>query len=126
MEFKNNSPIYQQIADHFYEKILRAQWKSGERIPSVREVAMTLEVNPNTAVRAYEQLQNQGIIYNKRGIGYFLSPDGYDKVLAIKQREFKKTVLPDLFKQMDLLKIGIKEVEQLYQNHKNHNQNENQ
>lgn len=118
MEFKNNSPIYRQIADHFYEKILNGQWKSGERIPSVREVAVSLEVNPNTAVRAYEALQNQGVIYNKRGIGYFVTTDGYEKVLEFKQKEFKTTVLPEIFKQMDLLEISIEEVEQLYQTHK--------
>ncbi len=119
MDFKNNIPIYRQITDHFYEKVLNGQWKSGERIPSVREVAVSLEVNPNTAVKAYEELQSQGIIYNKRGIGYFVTSDGYEKVLEFKQKEFKTEILPSIFKQMDLLKISIAEVENLYQTYQN-------
>ena len=126
MEFNRNKPICRQIADHFYENILTGQWKSGEKIPSVREVAVSLEVNPNTAVRAYEMLQNQGVIYNKRGIGYFVAEDGYEKVLQLKQAEFREQVLPDLFRQMTLVKIDINEVKNLYNNHLKAQQNEDQ
>lgn len=126
MEFHKNKPIYQQIADHFYEKILKHQWKPEERIPSVREVSVTMEVNPNTAIRAYELLQNLGVIYNQRGRGYYVAPDGYQKVLAVKRTAFKKEVLPDLFKQMELLKIDIKEVEALFLKHQNNPKNENE
>ena len=107
MEFKNNQPIYIQIADHFYEQILTGSWETGDKLPSVREVAVSLEVNPNTAIRAYELLQNQEVIYNKRGIGYFVAEDSYQKVLNLKRDEFKRVVLPNIFKQMALLKISI-------------------
>ncbi len=129
MEFKQDRPIYQQIADHFYEKILLEEWKPSQRIPSVRDVAVSLEVNPNTAVRAYEQLQNQGILYNKRGIGYFVADDGYQKTRRIKREAFKTGVLPEIFRQMDLLAIPIDEVRQLYeayQARKNHISNNNE
>ena len=119
MQFKDNQPIYQQIADHFYEKILQRQWMVDQKIPSVRELAVSLEVNPNTAIRAYEKLQQEGILYNKRGVGYYVAPDGYEKVLEVRRQHFRDKVLPELFKQMALLDISIEEVNQLYKVHKN-------
>ena len=75
MEFRENQPIYMQIADYFCNNILSTEWKQDEKIPSVREVAVIMEVNPNTAMRAYTYLQEKEIIYNKRGIGYFVAPE---------------------------------------------------
>ena len=72
MEFLDNQPIYLQIVDSIYESILRKEWSEGERIPSVREFAVSLEVNPNTVQRSYSYLQQKGIILNKRGIGYYI------------------------------------------------------
>ena len=75
MQFRETVSIYLQIADYICERILLKQWKVDERIPSVRELAMQLEVNPNTVMRTYDFMQQQSIIYNQRGIGYFVSPD---------------------------------------------------
>ena len=69
MEFKEKQAIYLQIGEHISETILRKQWEEGEKIPSVREMAMSIEVNPNTVMRTYSYLQDRGIIFNKRGIG---------------------------------------------------------
>ena len=71
MEFRQNRPIYLQIADLIADDILNGKWQPGARIPSVRELSVSVEVNPNTAMRAYAYLQDQGIIVNRRGIGYF-------------------------------------------------------
>ena len=71
MEFRETQSIYLQIADYVCEKILLKEWPPGERIPSVRELAIQLEVNPNTVMRTYEFLQNESIIFNQRGIGFF-------------------------------------------------------
>ncbi|MEX1302542.1 MAG: GntR family transcriptional regulator, partial [Desulfotignum sp.] len=76
MEFQKKDAIYLQIADLMCERILLEDWQENNRIPSVREMAVDLEVNPNTVMRAYAFLQQQGIIFNKRGIGYFVAPDG--------------------------------------------------
>ncbi len=114
MDFDNSKPIYLQIVDFFYENILERRWQENERIPSVREIAMMVEVNPNTAIRAFTHLQEQEVIYNKRGIGYFVSENGYDRVLTIKKKEFMKTLLPDVFKKMGLLDVTIKEVNQAF------------
>ncbi len=115
MDFDGSKPIYLQIVDFFYENILIREWQEGERIPSVREIAVLVEVNPNTAIRAFNHLQEMEIIYNKRGIGYFVSEDGYQKVLSIRRNEFKEVVLPDVFKKMRLLDVTFEEVKSLYE-----------
>ncbi|WP_422348316.1 GntR family transcriptional regulator [Flagellimonas sp.] len=119
MDFDNSKPIYLQIVDFFYENILSKQWQEGSRIPSVREVAMMVEVNPNTAIRAFNHLQDLEVIYNKRGIGYFVSDNGFTTVSDIKRKEFLEQNLPSLFKQMSLLDIGIEELNNAYNQHKN-------
>ena len=82
--------------------------KSGdERIPSVRELGVLLEVNPNTVMRAYECLQNQNIIYNKRGVGFFVSEDASLRVAERKRTEFIGQVLPEFFHRMKLLDIPL-------------------
>ena len=98
MEFKDNKSIYLQIADLFCENILTKKWKEEERIPSVREIAVALEVNPNTAMRSFLFLEEKDVIYNKRGIGYFVSEDGYKKTLALRKEIFIKNELPEFFK----------------------------
>ena len=80
MDFKENRAIYLQIADRLCDEIYLAHYKEGERIPSVRENAATVEVNANTVMRSYDYLQAQGIIYNKRGLGYFVA-DGADSLI---------------------------------------------
>lgn len=70
MDFKDTQAIYMQIADFVCDNIVSGKWSGDGRIPSVRELGMQLEVNPNTVMRAYEWLENRQIIYNKRGIGF--------------------------------------------------------
>jgi DNA-binding transcriptional regulator YhcF (GntR family) len=110
MEFNNKKSIYLQIADYFYENILRRQMKDNDRIPSVRELAIKIEVNPNTVMRTYQHLQEEQIIYNKRGIGYFVAKQAHDKALKIKKETFIKEELPEFFKTLDLLKMSLEEI----------------
>jgi GntR family transcriptional regulator len=114
MEFTENQPIYMQIADVFCENILLQKWAINERIPSVRDVAIQMEVNPNTAMRAFVYLQEKEIIFNKRGIGYFVSEEGYQKALDLKRAAFIEKDLPVVMKTMKLLDITCNEMEQLY------------
>ncbi|HEX2936504.1 MAG TPA: GntR family transcriptional regulator [Bacteroidales bacterium] len=106
-----------QIAEYFCENILKKEWKENEKIPSVREIAVEVEVNPNTAIRAYTFLQDQGIIYNKRGIGYFVAEDGYEKALQMRKEEFIQKDLPSLFKTMELLTLKLDDLIHLYNKH---------
>ena len=75
MQFKENQTIYLQIAERISDEILLGHYAIGSRIPSVREYAALVEVNANTVMRSYEFLQTQSIIFNKRGIGFFVSPE---------------------------------------------------
>lgn len=72
MEFNEHKPIYLQIADNLCDKILSGEWQPEERIPSVRELGIVLGVNPNTIMRTYEHLQSADVIFNKRGVGYYI------------------------------------------------------
>ncbi|MEM9363725.1 MAG: GntR family transcriptional regulator [Bacteroidota bacterium] len=119
MDFDNSKPIYLQIAEVFYENILEKQWKEEERIPSVREIAMLVEVNPNTAIRAFNHLQDLGVIYNKRGIGYFVAKEGYAKVMEIKRKEFMEHTLPDVFRKMNMMNIPLEELINVFNQEKN-------
>ena len=74
MDFKETQAIYLQIVDLVCDHIVTGKWKAQERIPSVRELGVQLEVNPNTVMRAYDYLQAREIICNKRGVG-LLNPD---------------------------------------------------
>ena len=114
MNFKNDKAIYLQIADYFYESILTKSMHSDERIPSVRDLAIETEVNPNTVMRTYKYLQDNNIIYNKRGIGYFISEDAYQITHNMKKEEFITEKLPEFFRAMQNLNISISEIENLY------------
>ena len=121
MEFKENQAIYRQIADYICENILVTTWEEKDRIPSIREMAVATEVNPNTVMRTYTYLQNLGIIYNERGIGYFVASDALERIVALKKEEFISNDLPELFKKMDMLGISFDEIERLYRQQKGGN-----
>src|SRR5215210_7874536 len=118
MQFRDTASIYLQIADYICERILLKEWKVDERVPSVRELAMQLEVNPNTVMRTYEFLQQQNIIYNQRGIGYFVSADAGKNVLHYRKTEFVENELPHLFRSMFLLHIDLDELRSQYEKYK--------
>ena len=94
MTFSNDKPIYIQMADRLCDEILSGVYQDDDRIPSVREYAVLLEVNTNTAVKAYEQLAREEIIYNKRGLGYKeADPQGTQE--GVYERTSAGTVPPD-------------------------------
>ena len=114
MQFNKDNPIYLQIKEVIYNAILTEEFKNGERIPSIRDMAMSLEVNPNTATRAYGLLQDEGIIDNQRGIGYFTKEDAIDLVKNKKKEEFLQHDVPLFFQTMDKLNLSIESVISIY------------
>ena len=114
IEFKDNQAIYLQIADQFVENILQRKWGSGDKIPSIRDTAIEFEVNPNTTLRTFNFLQEKGIIFNKRGLGYFIADDGYDKTRALRKEQFVEEELPNLFRSMELLGISFADLQTYY------------
>lgn len=109
MEFNSNKPIYLQICDAICERILSGDLAPDARIPSVREYGAEIGVNPNTVMRSYEKLTNEGIIYNRRGIGYFTSPEARETVLEVQRKEFLENELPLIIKRMKLLGLNPEE-----------------
>lgn len=123
MEFESKHPIYLQIADWILENILEEKWKEEDKIPSVRELAVSIEVNPNTVMRTYSHLQDMGIIYNQRGIGYFVTAGGCSLVKDLKKKEFVSDELPRTFRTMKLLDMTIGDIEEIYEDYRRNVQN---
>lgn len=122
MNFDNNTKaIYLQIADRICDAILRGDYGCDERIPSVREYAASLEVNANTVMRTYEKLTNSGLIYNKRGIGYFVTPGARAKIIMEKTENLIDKDLPPIFNIMGLLGITPEQLADEYRNFLNKN-----
>ncbi|MCR4829597.1 MAG: GntR family transcriptional regulator [Bacteroidales bacterium] len=112
MDFKKQKPIYQQIAEMLCERIVQGEWAAEERIPSVRDVAVQLGVNPNTILRTFDYLQSSGIIYNKRGVGYFVAADGAKCVQTLQRQAFLEEELPDFFQRLRLLGLTLDDLRQ--------------
>lgn len=114
MEFKENPAIYIQIAEYVCEQVLLKKWKLGEKIISIRDLAVVMEVNPNTVQRAYDLLQQQSIIINKRGIGYFADEEALERILHFRRDQFMENELPVFLRNVYLLQIDIKDIKTLY------------
>jgi GntR family transcriptional regulator len=110
MDFRDNPAIYIQIAEYICEKILLKKWKIGEKIISIRDLAVQMQVNPITVQRAYDFLQQRDIITNKRGIGYFIEDKAEERIISFRREQFMENELPVFLRTMFLLKIDIKEI----------------
>ncbi|MBO4821185.1 MAG: GntR family transcriptional regulator [Prevotella sp.] len=110
MTFSNDKAIYIQMADRLCDEILSGKYEDDARIPSVREYAVLLQVNTNTAMKAYDQLARDEVIYNKRGLGYFVKPGAKEQIMTARRKEFLEEHLPELFRNMKLLGLDIKDV----------------
>lgn len=114
MQFNNDKPIYLQLADRLSDDIVDGKYNDDDRVPSVREFGMCFEVNTNTAVKAYDMLSRDNVIYNRRGLGYFVTPGAREKIMEARRTEFMNSVLPDVFRQMRMLGIGIEELTRMW------------
>ena len=115
MNFKDNKAIYLQIAERICDEILLGKYGEEERIPSVREYAAIVEVNFNTVMRSFEYLQMTEVIFNKLGIGYFVSEGAKKKIHALRKIQFLENEIYDFFRQIRLLEIPVEEIVCMYQ-----------
>ncbi len=115
MEFNQPKGIYQQIADQVKERIAGGEWTTGDRIPSVREMAVTLGVNPNTVTRSYQTLLENEIIENRRGIGYFVAEKARERIMNEMKKYFIGEELPRLFRMMRKMGMDVKELVSIYE-----------
>lgn len=116
MEFKDHKPIFLQIAERICDEILEGKYPEGERLPSVREYAADVEVNVNTLVRSYDWLSQKDIIFNRRGMGYYVSEGAKEHVRQTRRDAFFRETLPEVFRQMEALGISLDEVVSEMQN----------
>lgn len=94
-------------------RVLSGEWAEGERVVSVREMATSVGVNPNTVMRSYERLEVDGIIFNRRGIGFFVSEGAKEHIRQLERQKFMDEELPKLRERLQLLgltiDVGVKE-----------------
>ncbi len=114
MNFKENKPIYLQIADRICDEILQGRYAENDRIPSVRDYAATVEVNANTAMRSYDFLQSRSVIRMQRDIGYFVEPGASERIRSFRRESFMNEELYDFFRQARSIGITAEELETFY------------
>ena len=119
MNFKEKNSIYLQIADRICDEILQGRYAEGDRLPSVRDYAATVEVNPNTAMRSYDFLQSRAVIRMQRGIGYFVEQGAAGRIRAFRRETFMNEELYDFFRQARSIGITPEELVALYRQYCN-------
>lgn len=115
MEFKDNIPIYLQIEQYLYRQIALGKLTAGEKIPSVRKLALELTVNVNTVQRALQQMNSQGILYTKRGEGNFVTED--TKLLSETKQSLINNELEQFVQNMEEFGIGKNELVSTLENY---------
>lgn len=123
MEFGDHKTIFLQIRDWLVDQILTGKLAPGDRIPSVRELAADIEVNRNTVMRSYALMEQEGIIDNRRGIGFFVSNQARQRLATDEKDQFIREELPKLVHQAKVLRLTLADFEPLIQQlHENQNQ----
>ncbi|SDM55080.1 GntR family transcriptional regulator [Fictibacillus solisalsi] len=97
-DFNASKPIYLQLADRINRQILRKELENGQKLPSVREMAIQSGVNPNTVQRTYSELERMGSVESKRGQGTFVTED--QSVLSQLRQRLKKEQISSFFEDM--------------------------
>lgn len=115
MDFKNNIPIYLQVINDIKQKIGLGELKLGEKLPSTRELAVKYQINPNTAVRVYSDMEGEGLCFTKRGLGTFVTEDE-EKYLSVK-REMANEYVGEFIDNMKGLGIDIDDMIELIKKH---------
>ena len=107
MNFSDDKPIWRQIYELIAMRVLSTEWAEGSRIVSVRELASEVGVNPNTVMRSYEKLERDGIIFNRRGIGFFVSEGAVEHIRNLERQKFMEEELPKLQERLSLLGLTL-------------------
>ena len=113
IDFKSTKGIFQQIAENLCHQILEGILIPGERVPSVRDLAADFEVNRNTLLRTYSLLEVEGIIINKRGIGFFVSDNAQVLIRKTEKETFYKNELPEFIQKVKALKLTEDDLKEL-------------
>lgn len=112
--FKDGIPIYSQIVDHMKLHIASGAYKMGDKIPSVRELAVEAGVNPNTMQRAFAELERDGLLHSERTKGRFITEE--ENVLGNMKKELGRNFIREMFENMKKLGMSNEEILQAVQN----------
>lgn len=110
MDFNTSKPIYRQITDYCYSRILSGDWQTDGRVPSVKELSVAMAVNTRTVLKSYDDMQALGILYQKRGLGCFVAQEAKDIIREQLREEFFADTLPRLRHEMSMLGISVEEL----------------
>lgn len=115
LDYQDRRPIYEQIADRFRQLIVKGALEPGSQMPSVRQMAAELSINPNTIQKAYGVLEQEGFIYPVKGRGSFVAEN---QILREKKRQMSLEKLDDCLREVRELGLGrqecMEEVEKIY------------
>lgn len=112
-QFDSNMPIYLQLVKKFKQRIVSGELTAGSKLESVRDLALSFEVNPNTMQRALAELERDGLVYADRTVGRFITND---KELIIQMREaVAQEIIEQFIQQMKSLGFSIQEAMELFQ-----------
>ena len=110
MDFTEGKPIYRQITDYCYDRIASRDWPADARIPSNKDLCIEMGVNNRTVLKAFDDMADAGVIYQKRGMGYFVAPDASNLIMEERRAEFLRKTLPEFKEQMQFLGFTPAEV----------------
>lgn len=108
INYKDPRPIYEQVRDALRQLILSGAIAPGEKLPSVRELAASLAINPNTIQRSYRELENLGLINTVAGKGAFAATDG---TAALRRKDELMDTLSDTLRELRLLGVPESELQ---------------
>lgn len=110
----DNRPIYIRLADQICDRILLDEYRKLERIPSVREYAVSQQVNPATAARAFEILERQGVIFNKRGLGFFVAESSVEIIRKMRLDTLLGEESELFFSRLAVLEVTPEQLREMY------------
>lgn len=110
----DNRPIYIRIADHICDMILAHEYHAMDKIPSIRDYAVAQQVNPATAARAFETLERNGIIFNRRGLGSFISPEAEEIIKKMRLETLLSSESRLFFQRLSLLDVTPEQLREMY------------
>lgn len=114
-EFQSNIPIYLQLVDKFKHKIVSGELQAGAKIDSVRDLAISFEVNPNTVQRALSELERDNLVYAERTAGRFITNN--KELISNMRNEIAQDIIGKFIQQMSSLGFSYSESMELVQKH---------
>lgn len=111
-DWAEDQPIYRQLRDRVVAAILDGTFSEGEALPSVRNVAVDMQINPITAQKAYQELVMEELVEKRRGLGMFVIEGARGKLLAEERRHFLETEWPKVLQRIE--QLGLKAADLLH------------